>query len=206
MEWKVLYPKAPFGKTVEHPLALNSRFDAACLGIGLVAFGGNLAKLLHTGKYARVVVVGIAGALPHSELGLADTVRVDEECVGDEGYFQSDDFKPYFRRPKIIRATSAEFAPPVIASLRGVRGVSVNTLTESSRVLECRAKFFGAKVEAMEGASAFAVANAFETRIFEIRTISNFTGDLDESRWNLRQSLRALNENILAPLLREGEE
>ena len=205
MEWKVLYPKEPFGKTVERPLELNSRFDAACLGIGLVAFGGNLARLLQMKKYARVVLVGIAGALPGSGLGLADTVRVDEECVGDEGYFRADGFKPYFRRPKIIRASSAESAPSAIASLRGVRGVSVNTLTESPQVLECRAKFFGAKIEAMEGASAFAVANALGVQIFEIRTISNFTGDLDESRWNLRQSLRALNENILTPLFREGE-
>ncbi len=204
MEWKVLYPKEPFGKTVERPLTLNSRFDAACLGIGLVNFGGHLAKLLLRKEYFRVIVVGIAGALPGSGLSLADTVRVDEECVGDEGYLHSDIFKPYFRRPNILRASPFRKAPPQIASLSGVRGVSVNTLTASSQILECRARFFGAKIEAMEGASAFALANAMHVEVFEIRTISNFTGDLDESKWNLRHSLRGLARNILEPMILDG--
>lgn len=204
MEWKVLYPKEPFGKTVERPLKLNSRFDAACLGIGLVNFGGHLAKLLLRREYFRVIVVGIAGALPGSGLSLADTVRVDEECVGDEGYLHSDTFKPYFRRPNLLRASSFRKAPPQIAALSGVRGVSVNTLTASSQILDCRANFFGAKIEAMEGASAFAIANAMHVDVFEIRTISNFTGDLDESKWNLRHSLRGLARNILEPMILEG--
>lgn len=201
MEWKVLYPKEPFGKTVERPLKLNPHFDVACLGIGLVGFGGNLAKLLFQKGYSRVVVVGIAGALPGSGLGLADTVRVDEECVGDEGYVQSDTFQPYFRRPQIFRASPVRTAPSQIAALPGVRGVSVNTLTASSQILDCRAKFFGAKVEAMEGASAFAVARAMNAEVFEIRTISNFTGDLDESKWNLRHSLRMLAREVLDPMI-----
>lgn len=201
-EWKVLYPKKPFGKTVDRPLTLSERFDVACLGIGLVGFGGNLVKLLVREKYSRVIVVGIAGALPGSGLTLADTVRVDEECVGDEGYIHSDSFKPYFRRPQIFRASPSRTAPLPIASLPGVRGVSVNTLVASSQILECRAKFFGAKVEAMEGASAFAIARAMDVEIFEIRTISNFTGDLDESKWNLRHSLRTLAKEILDPIIR----
>ncbi len=204
MEWRVLYPKEPFGKTVERPLELNSRFDAACLGIGLVNFGGHLAALLLRRAYFRIIVVGIAGALPGSGLGLADTVRVDEECVGDEGYLHLDTFKPYFRRPNILRASPSRTAPLQIAALPGVRCASVNTLTASSRILECRARFFGAKIEAMEGASAFAIANAMHVEVFEIRTISNFTGDLDESKWNLRHSLRGLAKNILEPMILEG--
>lgn len=204
MEWKVLYPKAPFGKTVERPLELSSRFDAACLGIGLVGFGGHLAQLLHRRRYFRVIVVGIAGALPGSDLELADIVRVDEECVGDEGYILPDAFKPYFRRPQIFRASPSLTAPLPIASLPGVRGVSVNTLTARPEVLDCRAKFFGAKVESMEGASAFAISNAMNVQAFEIRTISNFTGDLDESKWNLRHSLRKLAREILCPMI-QGE-
>lgn len=205
MEWKVLYPKEPFGKTAERPLELNPRFDVACLGIGLVGFGGNLAKLLFRNGYSRVIVVGIAGALPGSDLVLADTVRVDEECVGDEGYVFSATFQPYFRRPHVFRASPARTAPSQIAALPGVRGVSVNTLTASSQILECRAKFFGAKVEAMEGASAFAISKAMNVEVFELRTISNFTGDLDESKWNLRHSLRTLAKEILDPMVQECE-
>ncbi len=202
MEWKVLYPKIPFGKTVEKPLPLNARFDAACLGIGLVRFADSLLRMLLAKNYATVILAGVAGALPGSGLLPANTVRVDEECVADEGYFEGDSFRPYFRRPQIIRATSFRAAPPQIASLPGVRCASVNTLTAFPRALECRARFFGAQIEAMEGASAFSVANALGVKIFEVRTISNFTGDLDESRWNLRESLRALSENILNPIVR----
>lgn len=200
MEWRVLYPKVPFSNTIESPFALEASFDASCVGIGLVGFAGNLARLIHLHSYERVFLVGVAGALPGSGLSPADTVRVDEECVGDEGYLEKGAFSPYFRRPHVFRATSAEFAPEPVSSLPGVRGLSVNTLTANPRILECRARFFRAALESMEGAAAFAVARALDVQIFEIRTISNFTGDLDESRWNLRESLRSVERNVLQPL------
>lgn len=203
MEWRVLYPEVPFSKTIESPHGLSSSCDAACVGIGLVGFAGNLAQLIHRLSYQRILLVGVAGALPGSGLSPADTVRVDEECVGDEGYLENDSFAPYFRRPHVFRATSARLAPKSVSSLSGVRGVSVNTLTANPRILECRAKYFRAALESMEGASAFAVARALDVQVFEIRTISNFTGDLDESRWNLRESLRSVNQKVLQPLLDE---
>lgn len=200
-EWKILFPRIPFSKTVKSPYPWNRFFDAACVGIGLVGFAGNLAKLISENRYGCILLVGIAGALPQSGLSTGDIVRVDEECVGDEGYLNGEDFVPYFRKPNLFFASSAKSAPKSIAELPGVRGVSVNTLTANSQILECRARFFGAKVESMEGASAFALAKAFGIESFEIRTISNFTGDTDESRWNIRESLRSLKQKVLIPLI-----
>lgn len=200
-EWKILYPKVPYSKTVEEPYVQNALFDVACVGIGIVNFVGNLTKLICTKSYSRVIIAGIAGALPFSGLQTADIVRVDEECTGDIGYWNKDEFQSYFPKPQIVKATPKKFAPKEIASLPGVRGMSVNTMTSSKQVLEYRAKFYGAKIEAMEGVAAFMLAQTLGIQIFEIRTVSNLTGDLDETRWNIEQSLLNLQSSVLNPII-----
>lgn len=199
-EWKILFPRAPYSKTLEHPYAVNRLFDAACVGIGIVNFVSNLTKLICTKKYFRVIVVGIAGALPHSGLKTGDLVRVDQECVGDIGYWNGDEFRSFFQKPQVFSATSAKFAPLPVAKLPGVRGISVNTLTSSESALEYRAKFFGAQVEAMEAVAAFQISQTLGAQIFEVRAISNFTGDMDKNRWNFKQSLLSLKNNVLLPM------
>ena len=204
MEWKVLFPHIPYKATVQNPHPLSANADASCVGIGLVDFASGLSRLIYTQKYNRIILAGVAGALPEIGLSSGDIVRVDEECAGDIGYWNEDAFRPYFKRPHIDKATPSKLAPESIAKLPGVRGISVNTMTASKQALEFRARFFKAKVEAMEGATAFVIANAFGIQIFEVRTISNFTGDLDESKWNLKQSLKTLQQQILNPIL-EGK-
>jgi futalosine hydrolase len=76
----------------------------------------------------------------------------------------------------------------------------VNTLTSSESALEYRAKFFGAQVEAMEAAAAFQISQTLGAQIFEVRAISNFTGDMDKNRWNFKQSLLSLKNNVLLPM------
>ena len=68
-------------------------------------------------------------------------------------------------------------------------------------MLEYRAKFYGAKIEAMEGVAAFMLAQTLGIQIFEIRTVSNLTGDLDETRWNIEQSLLNLQSSVLNPII-----
>jgi len=199
-EWKILFPKIPYGKTLERPYAIGGLFDAACVGIGIVNFASNLTKLICTKKYFQVIVVGIAGALPRSGLKTGNLVRVDEECVGDVGYFNGSEFRSFFKKPQIISATPPKFAPPSIANLAGVRGISVNTLTANKQVLKYRAKFFSAQVESMEAAAAFRISHTLGVQIFEVRAISNFTGDMDKNRWNFKQSLLSLKKEVLLPM------
>lgn len=199
-EWKIFFPKVPYGQTLKSPYALNALFDAACVGIGIVNFATNLTTLICSKTYSRVIIAGVAGALPHSRLETGDLVRVDEECVGDVGYWNHNEFRSFFKKPQVFQGTSAKLAPPSIAALPGVRGVSVNTLTASKQALEFRAKFFKAQVEAMEGVAAFSIAQTLGVQIFEVRAISNFTGDMDKNRWNLKQSLRTLQNQVLVPM------
>ena len=199
-EWKIFFPKIPYGQTLVRPYSINALFDAACVGIGIVDFTANLTELICTKSYSRVVIAGVAGALPHSGLETGTLVRVDEECVGDVGYWNDNEFHSFFKKPKVFSATSSKLSPPSILALPGVRGISVNTLTASRRALEYRAEFFGAQIEAMEGAAAFRIAQTLGAQIFEVRAISNLTGDMDSNRWNLKESLRSLLKKVLIPM------
>ncbi|PBC73919.1 phosphorylase family protein [Fibrobacter intestinalis] len=201
VEWKVLFPKVPYENSVQKPFVLSSSLEAACVGVGLVGFASGFTQLLGSRQYAKAILVGIAGALPFSGLSSGTIVRVDAECVGDVGYWNDGVFSPFSKRPYCFKATSSKWAPPSIAQLSGVRGVSVNTMTSCEQVLEFRARFYKAQVEAMEGASAFAIAKALGIPVFEVRAISNFAGDRDVSGWNIKQSLQKVRKQIIDPMV-----
>lgn len=201
VEWDVLFPKVPYENSVQKPFVLSSSLEAACVGVGLVGFASGFTKLLGSRQYAKAILVGIAGALPFSGLSSGTIVRVDAECVGDVGYWNDGVFSPFSKRPYCFKATSSKWAPPSIAQLSGVRGVSVNTMTSCEQVLEFRARFYKAQVEAMEGASAFAIAKALGIPVFEVRAISNFAGDRDVSGWNIKQSLQKVRKQIIDPMV-----
>ena len=162
VEWKVLFPKVPYENSVQKPFVLSSSLEAACVGVGLVGFASGFTQLLGSRQYAKAILVGIAGALPFSGLSSGTIVRVDAECVGDVGYWNDGVFSPFSKRPYCFKATSSKWAPPSIAQLSGVRGVSVNTMTSCEQVLEFRARFYKAQVEAMEGASALPLLKRWE--------------------------------------------
>ena len=201
VEWKVLFPKVPYENSVQKPFVLSSSLEAACVGVGLVGFASGFTQLLGSRQYAKAILVGIAGALPFSGLSSGTIVRVDAECVGDVGYWNDGVFSPFSKRQYCFKATSSKWAPPSIAQLSGVRGVSVNTMTSCEQVLEFRARFYKAQVEAMEGASAFAIAKALGIPVFEVRAISNFAGDRDVSGWNIKQSLQKVRKQIIDPMV-----
>ena len=76
MEWEVLFPHIPYKATVQNPHPLSANADASCVGIGLVDFASGLSRLIYTQKYNRIILAGVAGALPESGLSSGDIVRV----------------------------------------------------------------------------------------------------------------------------------
>jgi futalosine hydrolase len=60
-----------------------------------------------------------------------------------------------------------------------------------------RYHLFGADVESMEGAAGFAVCNAFNIPVFEIRAVSNIATTRNTASWHVAQALDALKKQFL---------
>ncbi|MFA6836214.1 MAG: hypothetical protein WCR04_07410 [Fibrobacteraceae bacterium] len=202
IEWKGLLPRVPLNNSFLRPKSLAPELDAACLGVGMAQFAGNLSRLIFSKNYSQVFLLGVCGAYPGSLLSLEDIVRVDTEFVGDEGYLGSgNSFIPFNAKPFPYSASPYCRAPRVIQNFPGVKGISVNMLSTDPEFLRFRARFSGAKVESMEGAVAFSICRASKISIYEIRAVSNIVGERDKSKWKLQEALFALRKKVLDPLI-----
>lgn len=145
-------------------------------GVGTVATAATIAKLYREGSIGEgsvVVLAGVAGSYD-ATLGYGEVVEVVEECCVE--------------LPERFRATYRN-APRT--TLRGVRSNTVHATATAD----------GAHIENMEGAALFAMAEALNINVVEIRAISNRVGEgfaewhLDDALRNLATTLKRLNFN-----------
>lgn len=174
---------------------------AAILGVGLVEFSSNLARLLSQKEQlgiSSVVLAGICGAYKNSGLQVGDVARVDRETVGDLGVEENDgSFTPWAKisgAVKTYNASEVSSAPLWIRNLRGASGLSVNCCTGTEATALTRAHLFNCDVESMEGAACFSICQAFAVPAYEIRAVSNYVGARDKSQWKIGEALEKLRE------------
>ena len=211
-------PLAEF--VVVHPSRLETMHLAHGLefeiGVGKVAATLGLYSLLcnlePSRKVAAVLCVGIAGAVPAGIRGNPPPVAKGQVCVvgqdvlADEGVASPAGFVdlgtggrrlvdtgPFPAHPRLAADASQKLGVPI------VRGATVSTCSgtdESARAVWQRTR---ADVETMEGAAVAAVCRRREIPLLHLRAISNWTGDRDETQWNVGAALDVLRR-ALQPL------
>jgi futalosine hydrolase len=177
------------------------RFDVVMSGVGKSNASGATARVIDPDVHNIVLSVGIAGALPGSDLGLCGVVVADRSVFADEGIGADSGFIPMSdagfgafpdgsmhatHDPTQIGLSDATIGP--IATVSWCSGSDACALGVVDRT--------GALCEAMEGASVALVAKRVDPsiRTGEIRVISNSTGDRASQRWALDESLDRLRE------------
>lgn len=191
--------KAPF-------FSVADRVDVAILDVGILPFTIALTSLFSKNHWPIVIQMGIAGAYLGRNLSLGEIVRVDSEILGDQGYQEIDgSFQswPLKENKNFISYSSSEikFSPESIRSLKGVRGLTVNTCTGTSSLANHRCQTFDVDVESMEGASFFALASVFDYKAYEVRSISNFVSDRRKFDWHSEEALTQLRLKIINPMV-----
>lgn len=198
VEFKRLFPSMEAPCTGAIPIA-GGRARVAVLGVGLLEFSANLARLLSSGEFSAVYLFGICGAYKGRGIELGEVLRIDSETVGDLGVEEGDGaFTPWARvgggTPKVYRAAPLEAAPPWLASLKGAAGITVNCCTGTEAVARMRSLLFDADVESMEGAAVFAVSSALGIPAYQVRAVSNFVGARNKPAWKISSALLSLKQ------------
>jgi futalosine hydrolase len=81
--------------------------------------------------------------------------------------------------------------------LRAVTGVTVNEITTRKERITQLIKKYQPVTETMEGAALHYVCRSMNIPFLQMRTISNYVGERDKSKWMMKESLDNLNQTVL---------
>ncbi len=183
---------------------LYSNVDILITGVGTPATMYNLQKRLQQEEYHYVIQAGIAGAFS-DELNLAETVLVKQDTFGDIGAEENQIFTSFIGSP-LINAHTFPYADgwllntegmPKNSSLKSVKAVTVNKVSDSSVQKQQLINAFDPQIETMEGAGFHFVCLQEAIPFVQIRAISNYVGERDKSKWKIRDAFENLNQELV---------
>jgi futalosine hydrolase len=169
-------------------------------GVGLTAATYALTKAVYTKRPDFILQAGVAGCLDLS-LPLTKIVLVEHETIGDLGVEEGGKF----RSVADLKLQNADAFPwrggklsNDVALLRQtgltlVSGVTVNEVsTRADRIAYYRDQL-GAQIETMEGAALHYVGLLEKLPFLQLRSLSNFAGERDKTKWVMDMAVTTLN-------------
>jgi futalosine hydrolase len=185
---------------VLHPIAPD--IELLITGIGKVNAGAAVARHADPARHRRIINLGVAGALPGSDLRIGDIVAATASIYADEGLLTPAGFQdcsamgfPLGNFPGSAIAASPELLhllkplahrTGMIATVSTCSGIDELALLVRERT--------GAIAECMEGAAVAHIAHRLGLPSAELRVISNTTGHRERQQWDLRGALAALSQ------------
>lgn len=172
-------------------------------GVGLLASTYALTRAVITRRPDMILQAGVAGSL-NPELPLAQTVLVKSECVGDLGVQENGRFHSPFDM-RLIDANAWPWQDGRLPNgnkllsqmeLAAAEGVTVNQITTSPQTILRYQNKLNVEVESMEGAALHYIGLAEKIPFLQIRSLSNFIGERDKSKWRLNEAIKNLNREV----------
>lgn len=173
-------------------------------GIGGVATAYTLLKKLQTTRYDLLLQAGIAGGFD-ANLPLGKVVAVQQDCFGDLGVVENKERISLFDM-QLVSKNSPPFKKGWLRNphkkllqqlnKEAVTAVSVNEITTAKAAIQYY-KNLNAAIESMEGAAFHYVALMEGIPFLQIRSISNFVGERNKAKWELKIAVENLNNAVL---------
>ncbi len=185
----------------------------ACTGIGMLATAINTAKLIANDSPNLIIQAGIAGAFNTVDK-LSKVVLVEHEIIGDLGVEENGEWKDLFdmkfQQPNTFPYKKKKLTNPYIHNLNKlqlpiVTAVTVNEITTNSNRIELLQKKYNPAIETMEGAALHYIALDAKIPFLQIRSLSNYMGERDKTKWQLQKSIEQLNKILLKLLPKLAE-
>jgi futalosine hydrolase len=174
-------------------------------GAGILSSCFFISKLIFEEKPDLIIQAGIAGTF-NNEISLSSVVSVKEEIAADTGVEENGTFKDLFDLNLLDdnlfpfnnkRLINANLKKLNYLKLDEVTGITVNEITtRPERITQYKTKYNPA-IETMEGASLHYCCLQSSTSFIQVRAISNYIGERDKSKWELKKTLKNLSETIL---------
>ena len=183
----------------------NSAISFAVTGVGMLATAVNLSKIIYQHQPNLIIQAGIAGCFDVA-IPLGQTMLVSQDFLGDIGVAENKKWKDIFDlgliKPNIKPFTKKGLINPQIQQysylqLPTVNSVTVNQITTNQNHIQQLIKKYNPTLESMEGAALHYVCNTYNIPYLQIRSISNYIGERDKTKWNIPLAINNLNKIIL---------
>ncbi len=183
---------------------MYSDIDILITGVGTPSTIYQLQKRLQQQEYDFVIQAGIAGAFS-TELSLGEPVLIKQDTFGDLGAEERQVFNSFIGSD-LIKANGFPFANgwlinaegiPKNSSLKSVKAVTINKVSDSLLQKQQLINVFDPQIETMEGAALHYVCLQEDVPFVQIRTVSNYVGERDKSKWKMRLAFENLNEELV---------
>ncbi len=177
--------------------------DILISGVGIPVTIYQLQKKMQQTAYDLVIQAGIAGSFDPSLVN-GETVFVGSDCFGDLGIFERQSFEPLFNTA-LANKNDFPFSEgwlvnpnefPFLSSMKKVKGITVNTVSEDQHVCNNRRQIFQADIESMEGAALHYCCLMEKIPFLQIRSISNLVGERDKTRWCFTEAIDNLHQKL----------
>jgi len=178
--------------------------DILLTGVGLTAATYQLTRYVCKNRPQLIIQAGIAGALDYN-LELGSVVAVESEIIGDLGVMEQDRFHSLFDMNFIQKnetpwtngrlVNTFEIMDQLILSR--LQGVSINEITTLPSRIDHYKNALGASIESMEGAALHYVGLMENIPFLQVRSLSNFAGERDKSKWQLKNAIENLNKELI---------
>jgi futalosine hydrolase len=170
-------------------------------GVGLMTSTYAITKAIALQHPQFIIQAGIAGTLdPAAALG--STVVIRNETIGDLGVAEETGFRSLFD----LKLLSANLSPWTNGMLRNdqldsislpvVDGVTVNEISTKEETIRYYREELHAQVETMEGAALHYVGLVERIPFLQIRSLSNYIGERDKAKWEIKKAIANLNREL----------
>ena len=184
-------------------LLVNSFADTLITGVGSPDAMYHLLKRLHQIDYDIVIQAGICGSFSEENI-LGSCVIVQQDVFADIGIDEKNNFYSLFDMgfadPDFLPYKNGwlknENAFINRISLKKVKGITVNTISDKAEQADIFLQKYKADIESMEGAVLHYVCLQEDIPFMQLRSISNFVGERDKSKWMMKEAINNLNAEL----------
>src|SRR5215217_8646658 len=169
-------------------------------GIGLTATAYQITRTVCIQKPRLLIQAGIAGSLDE-RFGLKEVVVVKSDTIGDIGVEENGSFNSLFD----LQLNGRDAFPWTNGqlcnrseilnhlNLSTVNSVTVNEISTNKKRIEYYKNNLNASIESMEGAALHYVGLMENIPFLQIRSLSNFVGERDKNKWQIKEAISNLN-------------
>lgn len=191
--------------TIQYLASQNIKnIDILVTGVGLIAATYHITKAVYQKRPQLILQAGIAGALDNN-LKLGSVVIIESETIGDLGVMEQGSFRSLFDM-EFVQENDRPWTNARLLNASGildeillpkVKGVSINEITTLPSRIEHYKDTLGASVESMEGAALHYVGLMENIPFLQVRSLSNFVGERDKSKWHIKEAIENLNKELI---------
>jgi futalosine hydrolase len=152
-----------------------------------------------------IIQVGIAGCFD-KKIPLGKVFAVKDDFAGDIGVMENkvwkDLFDMKFDKPNDAPYEKKSLPNPWlnqfnVLKLPTKKAVTVNTISTDKSRIQLYSGRYKAVLESMEGASLHYMGRDLTIPFIQIRSVSNYVGERDKSKWEMQEAIYNLNETLL---------